>query len=128
MRLENEHGSISVTCPATGVVLVEFSGQDVGQFDTAPFVLLDKQLAQRGKNALFIDARQARAASIDVSGAWAQYLAKNKDRFTCVSMLTGSKFIQLSAEFVKRFAEMGDLMRLYTEPAAFDEALREATS
>lgn len=128
MRLENEHGSITVTRPATGVVLVEFTGQDAGQFDVAPFVLLDKQLASRSQTALFIDARQARGASIDVSGAWAQYLAKNKDRFSCVSMLTGSRFIQLSAEFVKRFAEMGDLMRLYTDPAAFDEALEEATS
>jgi hypothetical protein len=43
-------------------------------------------------------------------------------------MLTGSRFVQLSAELVRRFAELGDLMRLYTDPAAFDEALGGAVA
>lgn len=106
-------------------MLVVFEGQDAGQYDRAPFVLLDKYLTDRPVE-LFIDARSARAASIDVSGAWAVYLGQNKSRFACISMLTGSRFIQLSAEFVKRFAELGDRMRLYTEAAAFEEALVEA--
>ena len=41
-------------------------------------------------------------------------------------MLTGSKFVQLTADFVRRFAELGDAMRVYTDGAAFDEALRAA--
>ncbi len=126
MRLESEHGAITITRPAPSVVLVVFDGQDAGQYDQAPFVLLDKHLLDR-KVELFIDARDAKAASIDVSGAWALYLGKNKSRFTCINMLTGSKFIQLSAEFVKRFAELGELMRLYTDPAAFDEALKASS-
>jgi hypothetical protein len=42
-------------------------------------------------------------------------------------MLTGTSFVQLTADFVRRFAELGDAMRIYTDGAAFDEALRLAT-
>ena len=38
-------------------------------------------------------------------------------------MLTGSRFIQMSAEFVRKFAGLEDAMRLYTDPATFDGAL-----
>jgi hypothetical protein len=31
--------------------------------------------------------------------------------------------IQITADFVSRFAGLGDVMRIYTDPAAFDEAL-----
>jgi hypothetical protein len=38
-------------------------------------------------------------------------------------MLARSKFVQLTADFVQRFAQLGDRMRIYTEAAAFDTAL-----
>jgi hypothetical protein len=42
-------------------------------------------------------------------------------------MLTGSRFVQLTADFVRRFAELGDAMLIYTDGVAFDEALASAT-
>jgi len=42
-------------------------------------------------------------------------------------MLTGSPFIQLTATFVRRFAELRDIMRLYTDALAFDSALTTST-
>jgi phage regulator Rha-like protein len=41
-------------------------------------------------------------------------------------MLTGSRFIQITAEFVRRFASLEGVMRICTEPAIFDFALAEA--
>lgn len=38
-------------------------------------------------------------------------------------MLTGSRFIQLSAGSVWKFADMGELMLIYTDPASFEGAL-----
>lgn len=38
-------------------------------------------------------------------------------------MLTGSRFVQVSAGFVRKFADLGDIMRLYTEPIAFEAVL-----
>jgi phage regulator Rha-like protein len=40
-------------------------------------------------------------------------------------MLTGSSFIHITAEFVRRFADMEGMMRICTEPAVFESAFRE---
>jgi hypothetical protein len=38
-------------------------------------------------------------------------------------MLVGSRFIEVTADFVRRFAALEGVMRIYTDPAAFDEEL-----
>jgi hypothetical protein len=35
--------------------------------------------------------------------------------------------IQLTADFVRRFAQLGELMRIYTEASSFEHALTAAT-
>jgi hypothetical protein len=75
---------------------------------------------------LFIDARNAQGASLDVSNDWAQWLGKQRARFRQINMLTGSRFVQITADFVRRFAALADIMRIYTEGAAFDDALAES--
>jgi hypothetical protein len=124
----NEHGSLSVHRPAPRVVLLALVGNDAGQFGDGPFRELAPDLKEDGQLELFIDARSGVAASLDVSSEWAIWLGSNKRSFRHVSMLTGSRFIQLSAGFVRRFADMGDLMRLYTDPAAFEGALSNAVA
>jgi hypothetical protein len=58
------------------------------------------------------DARHARGPSMDVSGDWAVWLGRHRDELRHVSMLTGSRFVQLTADFVRRFAELGEIMRI----------------
>jgi hypothetical protein len=120
---ESEHCTLTIRHPAPRVVVVSFIGNDVGQFGEAPFKVLASHIEGDGALELFIDARGGVAASLDVSGDWARWLAANKRHLRHVSMLTGSRFIQLSATFVRKFADMGELMRLYTDPAAFEGAL-----
>jgi hypothetical protein len=43
-------------------------------------------------------------------------------------MLTGSPFIRLTADFVRRFADLGDIMRLYTVRDVFEGALANAVA
>ena len=120
---ESDHCRLTIRRPAPRVVVVSFIGNDVGQFGQAPFDVLATHLAGSGAVELYIDAREGVAASLDVSGDWARWLGENKGQLRHVSMLTGSRFIQLSASFVRKFAGMGELMRLYTDPAAFEGAL-----
>ena len=119
------HCTLGIRRPADRVVIVSLAGNDVGEFGDGPFKELaaDVEGAAAGELELFIDARSGVAASMDVSGEWAIWLARHKRSFRHVSMLTGSRFIQLSAGFVRRFADMGELMRIYTDPAAFEGAL-----
>ena len=106
-------------------MVLRISGPDVGEFGDAPMKSLDEWMADSGPIELFIDARDVRGASIEVSGDWAAWLNTHKNALRGVTMLTGSRFIQVTAEFVRRFASLEGVMRVCTEPAVFDQALAE---
>jgi hypothetical protein len=123
VAFRSEHCTLIIRRPVARVVTVAFIGNDVGQFGDAPLQELAHDLGEPGGLELFIDARGAVAATMDVSSEWALWLAQNRRSFRHVSMLTGSRFIQLSAAFVRKFADLGDLMRIYTDPDVFEGAL-----
>ena len=124
VRLEGVHCTFVISRPALGVVLVAIHGNDTGEHGDAPFRELEKNIGpERAPIELYVDARTTRLASLNVSSNWARWLGANRTRFRHVSMLTGSRFIQLTADFVRKFADLGDTMRLYTDPAAFEGAL-----
>jgi len=122
---EGRHSTIAIARPVPHVVVLTISGRDAGEHGNGPQRALDEELLA-GPYALFIDARRTLGASVDVSNIWAQWLRGRRDQLERIHMLTGSKFVQLTADFVRRFAELGDAMLIYTDGAAFDEALRAA--
>ncbi len=122
MVYEGIHCRLAIEQPVPGVILVSLTGWDVGEFGDAPLKELDKFLGDDPVQ-LFIDARAVRGATVDVSSEWAQWLRRNRTRFAHISMLAGAPFVQLTARFVQRFADLGEAMRIYTDPAAFDKAL-----
>ena len=128
MLYEGVHCRLGIERPATGVVVVRLTGWDVGEFGDAPMKEMAKDFVPGRKLELFIDARAVRGATIDVSNDWALWLRSKRASFSCISMLTGSPFVQLTARFVQRFAELNDLMRIYSDAAAFDAALASAVS
>lgn len=105
---------------------MRIAGTDVGEFADAPMRALDSWIDGTFPVHLFIDARDVRGASIEVSGDWAGWLNVRRSVLGSVTMLTGSRFIQVTAEFVRRFANLEGCMRICTEPAIFDQALLEA--
>jgi hypothetical protein len=125
-RFEGLHCTLLIQRRAPGVIVIVIKGVDVGELGDAPFRALDGDVAGEGLIELFVDARETRGASVSVSSEWAVWLGRHKHRFRHVSMLVGSPFIKLTADFVRRFAELGDLMRIYTDGAAFDGALSNA--
>ncbi|MBA3542689.1 MAG: hypothetical protein H0T79_23940 [Deltaproteobacteria bacterium] len=126
LTLEGLHSTIVLARPLPNVVIMTISGRDGGEHGEAPLQALTDQL-KLGPFMLFIDARRTQGASVDVSNVWAQWLRAHRDQLFRIHMLTGTKFVQLTADFVRRFAELGDAMLVYTDGAAFDEALRTAT-
>jgi len=125
-RLEGVHCAMVIKAPAPGVVVVTIEGTDVGELGEAPFRALEPLLLTGKLSELFVDARKARGPSIDVSSDWAQWLTNHRARLLHVSMLTGSRFVQLSAGFVRSFADLGDIMRLYSDDRAFEGAVSNA--
>jgi len=127
IRYEGIHCDIGIHCfHHYNVVLLRIRGTDVGEFGDGPMQALGKVLAGSARVHLFIDARDVKGASIGVSGEWAKWLSAHRDSFTGITMLTGSRFIQITAEFVRRFASLEGHMRICTEPAVFDHTLAQA--
>ena len=86
---------------------MKISGSDVGEFGDAPLRELSECLNGTGTIELFIDAREVRGASVDVSSEWAGWLRAHKAQLGKITMLTGSRFVQVTADFVRRFADGG---------------------
>jgi hypothetical protein len=126
IRFDGIHCSLSIRKAAKRVVVLKISGTDVGEFGDAPMKALRDCAGDSGPIHLFIDARDVRGASIEVSGEWAGWLGANKAILENVTMLTGSRFIQITAEFVRRFSSL-EGMRICTDPTVFDYALLDAT-
>jgi len=123
---EGTHGSLKISRPATGVVLIVLKGPDVGEFGDRPFRELDHDLAVGMPFEIFVDARAVPAASIEVSGSWAQWMMANRERIQRFNIFCRSRFIEVTAKFVRQFTDYGPRMRIYTDADDFESALRAA--
>jgi len=122
-RYEGVHCDLTIESYSPDIVVLRISGTDVGEFGAAPLEMLTGSLAGVEQFDLFVDAREVRGASIEVSGDWAQWLRSNKHRLRDMSMLTGSRFVQVTADFVRRFADLEGVMQVYTDDDLFDAKL-----
>ncbi len=120
------HCSLAIRRPAFGIAVVVLSGSDIGEFGDLPMRELQKDLLLFNRIELFIDARAVRGASIEVSAEWALWMRAHRSAFKRIHMLTGSRYIEITAAFVRRFAGLADLMNVFTESAAFEETLASA--
>ena len=127
-RWDGMHCTFTMERPARGVVVLRIAGHDVGEFGDAPLRALEGHLSADGTIMLFVDARDTEGASIDVSGAWARWLAAHRARCARIAMLPGSRFIAITARFVRSFAGLDAVMRLYSDAAAFDRDLSDAVA
>jgi hypothetical protein len=123
LEYEGIHCTLAIRRPAHAVAVVVLRGSDVGEFADFPMRELARDVERYGSIELFIDARAVRGASIEVSSDWAFWMRTHLRHLRQISMLTGSRYIQITAEFARRFAGLGERMRIFTDPAAFEESL-----
>jgi hypothetical protein len=123
IEYEGVHCSLTIRRPVRGVAVVVLSGSDTGEFGDLAMRELQKDVACFSTIELFIDAGAVRGASIEVSAEWALWMRVHRASFKRINMLTGSRYVQITASFVRRFAGLADLMNVFTERAAFDESL-----
>lgn len=127
--LEGLHGAMEIARPAPGIVILTISGNDVGEFGDLPFRELTRELKKcRSKRLLdlYVDARETNGATINVSAEWAVWLFHHRAELRQVTMLTGSRFIQVTANFVRRFAGMGGAMTVTSDATSFEAILAKA--
>jgi hypothetical protein len=126
VKFEGVNCSLVIRRPKPGVVVATFKGSDIGEFGDAPFRELAAGLVENKRIDFFVDGRETPATSLDVSGSWANWLREHKDQIRRLDILCGSRFLQFTAEFVRRFSGFEDRMRVYTDAAAFEAELAAA--
>ena len=126
VSFEGAHFAVELEQISESLIVMRLRGTDTGELLDAPIRTLDEWLIGVDAVELFIDARNVRGASIDVSSEWSAWFTANRAQFKSITMLTGSKFIQITAEFVRRFAGLNGIMWVCTEPEVFDLALEQA--
>ncbi|MEP7243340.1 MAG: hypothetical protein ABI885_06595 [Gammaproteobacteria bacterium] len=122
-RHEGVHCTLDIKRPAPAIVVVTLSGSDIGEFGDLALRELATDLDRYQAISLFIDAGEVKGATVEVSSEWAIWMGKHRAGLRQVGMLTGSRYIQMTAEFVRRFSGLADRMTIFTDRAAFDGAI-----
>ncbi|HLK68740.1 MAG TPA: hypothetical protein VKU19_35155 [Bryobacteraceae bacterium] len=126
IRYEATHCNLVIQRFPPGVIILRIAGCDVGEFGKEPMNEIGAWIDAAHPVDFFIDARDVTGASIAVSGDWALWLSAHKSGLRSVTMLSGSRFIHVTAEFVRRFASLEGIMRVCSEPAVFDAEVAQA--
>jgi hypothetical protein len=117
------HATLEFDRPYAGVVAMKFTGYDIGEFGTGPFEELERDLRNGVPIEIFLDARDVRSASIEVSSDWAHWMMAHRSLIYRFNMLCRSSFVQMTAGFVQRFTQFAEQMRIYHDAEAFELAL-----
>jgi hypothetical protein len=121
---QGAHCTVRLRRLTQGVVLLVIAGTDTGEHGSAPFEALESDVAG-GRFHLFVDARDTRGVTVEVSSEWRRWLSDHRDALRAVHMLTGSRYVQVTAAFVRSFAELGGLMHIHADAAPFEAELRK---
>ncbi|WNG41190.1 hypothetical protein F0U61_51425 [Archangium violaceum] len=126
VRLTGERCSYTYLRPRPGVVYVRIKGDDRGELGEAPRDELREDLRRYAPLELFFEMDESTGANLPVQDAWTEWFSTNRPALKSVSVLTRSKFMHVSAEIVKLFSRTGELIRVYLDPEAFQEAIQRA--
>jgi hypothetical protein len=116
-----------VTRLRAGVLLLQISGDDRGTLGGAPFAELERALGRREASELFFDLRSADGAVADVRESWTGWFQHNRARLKRVSILTSSRFVNLTVEIAKLFSRTGELIQIYSDQLLFEQAMAVAS-
>lgn len=121
--LESGNGKFCFLRLTPGALLVTISGNDQGQFGSAALDEIRLEILRHGKLELLIDAEQAELVTVEVSQEWTRFFAMTRQQLTRVSVLTGSKLINLTVAIAQHLSQTGNLIQIYSDRSLFDVAL-----
>jgi hypothetical protein len=107
---------------------VNISGNDQGQFGTSALDEIRLEILRHGKLELLIDAEQAELVTVEVSQEWTRFFATTREQLTRVSVLTGSKLINLAVAIAQHLSQTGNLIQIYSDRSLFEVAVAKASA
>jgi hypothetical protein len=75
---------------------------------------------------LYVDAQGAVAVNVAVSKEWTQFFSLNREHLSRVSVLAGSRAIELTVAIAQHLSQTGNLIQIYTDRELFDARVRAA--
>jgi hypothetical protein len=109
-----------------GVMLVTVTGIDKGQFGTATLDEIRLEMLRQRPVEVFVDAQAAIAVSVDVSREWTQFFSLNREQLKRVSVLVGSKAIELTIAIAQHLSQTGNLIQIYSDRDLFHARVQAA--
>lgn len=109
-----------------GKLLITISGFDAGQFGTATLDEVRLEMLRQRPVELFVDAEGATAVSVEVSKEWTQFFSLNREHLRRVSVLVGSKAIELTVAIAQHLSQTGNLIQIYTDRELFEARVAAA--
>lgn len=110
-----------------GALLVTINGFDAGQFGTGVLDEFRLELSRYSPLELFIDAQNALGVAVDVSQEWTRFFSTHRQQLKRVSVLVGSKMMQLTVAISQHLSQTGNLIQIYSDPEVFRENMARAS-
>jgi hypothetical protein len=111
-----------------GALLVTISGNDRGQFGATTLDEIRLEILRHQPLELLIDAEEASNVSVEVSRQWTEFFAQSRSQLRRVSVLTGSKLVNLTVAIAQHLSHTGNLIQIYTDRQLFDTAIARANA
>jgi hypothetical protein len=109
-----------------GSLLVKIVGYDRGELGDRPFEEIYNEIKHFKTIDLYVDLADSFGAATPVREAWTEWFRANQAHLRRVSVLVGSKFVEMAVTLAKLFSRTGDLIQLYSSRAAFEEIVGRA--
>ncbi|HUP28871.1 MAG TPA: hypothetical protein VM122_01770 [Usitatibacter sp.] len=110
-----------------GVLEIRIEGLDKGQLGSAPLDEIARGLVRDRPLELFVDATRASMPSVDVSRAWTRFFALNQKDLKRVSVLVGSKSVELTIAIAQHLSQTGKLIQIYSDEEIYEARKAQAT-
>jgi hypothetical protein len=103
-----------------GVLEVRIEGTDKGQFGTAALDEIALAIVRERPIELFVDASKASMPTVEVSKEWTHFFSLNRKDLKRVSVLVGSRSVELTVAIAQHLSRTGNLIQIYSDRSLFD--------
>lgn len=126
IRLLADQGEFIFRPAGRGALLVTIIGNDHGQFGTMALDEMRLAIMREGVLELLIDAELTSNVSVEVSQEWTRFFSTSRKQLSRVSVLTGSKLMNLTVAISQHLSNTGNLIQIYSDRELFDVAVARA--
>lgn len=109
-----------------GALYLRIAGYDTGKLGDAPFDVVSAELTRFGRLELFVDTRDVTGVVTGVREAWTAWFTEHQAQLKKVTILVSDKLVGSAVAVSKHFSRTGELIRVLSDAAKFDELLAAA--